>query len=199
MRRVVPLAVLLLGLVLSRPAFAQGVFFSTEAVLKEFFASSERVGFVTVHTAEVVAELSRLLGYVPNKSSYTVFVAKTGEHVDGYAVIDEQLGQHLPITLATKLSPEGVVQRVEVMVYRESYGHEVREPRFRQQFTGKSVADPMRLGDDVVAISGATISSRSMAIAVRRAAALVSVMPKPKERAKGAGGAGAAVHATVGD
>ena len=54
------------------------------------------------------------------------------------------------------------------MVYRERYGDEVRDPRFRQQFVGKTAADPLRPGEEVVAVSGATISSRAMALGVRR-------------------------------
>ena len=68
------------------------------------------------------------------KNSYTLYIAKTGEHVDGYAILDEENGQHLPISFAVKLSPSGAVEAAGVMVYRERYGDEVRDPRFRQQF-----------------------------------------------------------------
>jgi hypothetical protein len=49
----------------------------------------------------------------------------------------------------------------------------VRDPRFRQQFVGKSAADPLRPGEEIVAVSGATISSRAMAVGVRRALILL--------------------------
>lgn len=158
------------------PARAEDTYFTPKTLLADFFKSSERVTFVKLDTAAAKAELSALLGYVPPKASYAVFVARTGDKIDGYAVIDEELGQHLPITFGVKISPAGTLERMEVLVYREAYGAEIREARFRDQLTGKTIEDKLRLGDDVVAISGATISSKSMTLGVRRALALVSIV-----------------------
>ncbi len=158
----------------SLPAEAAGTFFTTPQVLKEFFPKSQRVSYrkVKLGLAELAAVQGRL-GYKPTKPEYVIFVATTGEHVDGYAVIDEELGQHEQITFAVKLSPEGVVERHEVMVYREKYGEEITDARFRRQFQGKTAKDPVRAGVDVDVVTGATISSRSMAIGVRRALVLL--------------------------
>jgi len=88
-------------------------------------------------------------------------------------VIDDEKGQHQPITFGIKLDATGRVQRTEVMVYREGYGEEIREARFKKQYRGKGPGDGLRFGSDIVAISGATISSRSMTVAVARAVKLV--------------------------
>jgi Na+-translocating ferredoxin:NAD+ oxidoreductase subunit G len=169
-------AAALVTLALARPASAQGVYFTTESVLKELFATSERVRFVEVVTESHKAALLARLGYVPVRAKYAVFIGQTGDTIDGYAVIDEERGQHLPITFAVKVDSAGKVERTEVMVYREGYGHEIRERRFQRQFVGKVAADRLVPGDDVVAISGATISSASMAVAVRRATMLVDIV-----------------------
>lgn len=158
-----------------QPAQADDVYWTTKSLLKEFFRDSERVSYVKVKTAAAKSALEDRLGYVPKKATYIVFVAKTGEAVDGYAVIDEEMGQHEPITFGVKLDASGAVERLEVMVYREGYGDEIREGRFRRQFEKKGAGDAIRFGEDVVAISGATISSKSMAIGVRRAVALTDV------------------------
>ena len=158
----------------SLPARAAGNFFTTPQVLKEFFPQSQRVTYrkVKLGAAEQAALQARL-GYKPAKPEYVFFVATTGEHVDGYALIDEELGQHEQITFAVKLSPEGTVERHEVMVYREAYGQEISDARFRRQFQGKTVKDPVRAGTDIDVVTGATISSRSMAVGVRRALILL--------------------------
>ncbi|HYO58105.1 FMN-binding protein [Archangium sp.] len=163
-----------LWIVVSLPARAAGTFFTTPQVLKEFFPKSQRVSYrkVKLGPTELAAVQGRL-GYKPAKSEYVIFVATTGAHVDGYALIDEELGQHEQITFAVKLSPEGVVERHEVMVYRESYGEEITDARFRRQFQGKTAKDPVRAGVDIDVVTGATISSRSMAIGVRRALVLL--------------------------
>lgn len=152
---------------------AQATYFTPRALLAEFFPKSQLVTYQKFElSAAQRSRVEGLLGYVLKKTSYTLYIAKTGEHVDGYAILDEENGQHLPISFAVKLSPSGAVERQEVMVYRERYGDEVRDPRFRQQFVGKTAADPLRPGEEVIAVSGATISSRAMALGVRRALVL---------------------------
>jgi hypothetical protein len=156
------------------PARAETTYFTTRAVLGEFFPKSERVTYRTFALdGSTRARLRQRLGYVPAKDSYTIFVATTRGKVDGYAIVDDERGLHQPITFATKLSARGVVERLEIMVYREPRGEEVRDCRFRKQFEGKTAQDPLRLDRDIDAVSGATVSSASLATGVRRAAVLV--------------------------
>lgn len=178
------LAVALLGAALPLSAQAAATYFTTQQVLREFFPKSEKVSYrkLKLEPAEV-AVLQERLGYRPARPEYVVFVATTGEHVDGYAIIDDEKGQHELITFAVKLSATGVVERQEVMVYRESYGEEITDPRFRKQFVGKTAKDPVRAGQDIDVVTGATISSRSMAIGVRRALILVEELVLKKDRA----------------
>ena len=173
--RILPALALVAALVAPSAAQAEDVYWNTKTLLKDFFKTSERVSYVKVETAAAKAELKSVLGYLPKKKAYVVFVAKTKGKIDGYAIIDEEMGQHQPITFGVKVDAKGQVQRLEVMVYREGYGDEIRENRFRRQFVGKSAQDAIRFGDDVSAISGATISSKAMAVGVRRAVALTSV------------------------
>ena len=173
---------LLLGLAVSVMAYApsaeaDSTFFTKRSMLTSFFPKSDKVSFKKFEPNKQQRQtLKRQLGYELSKSSYYFFVATTnsaaGPVVDGYAFIDDEMGQHRPITFAVKLSPEGVVLREEVMVYRESRGDEIRSPRFSKQFQGKTVRDSMRPNKDIDSVSGATISSRAITIGVRRALVL---------------------------
>ncbi|MBI5610934.1 MAG: FMN-binding protein [Deltaproteobacteria bacterium] len=149
-------------------------------LLKDFFAKSERVTFAKLTlTAAQQQALRKRLGYDVSPQ-WTVYYGKTGARIDGVAILDNELGQHQPITFGVLIGPDGTLQRIEVMVYREAYGAEVQQARFRSQFVGKTAADPLRHGTDIVAIAGATISSRSMANGARRAMALADeVLFKP--------------------
>ena len=148
--------------------------YSTRGGLAEFFPQSEHVGYRTFALDKSIrARLAQRLGYAPVRDKYTIFVATTHGKIDGYAVVDDEQGLHQPITFATRLSPRGSVERVEIMVYREPRGDEVRDPRFRKQFQGKTSQDPLRLNQDIDAVSGATVSSASLAVGVRRATILV--------------------------
>jgi len=153
---------------------AEASYYTTRAVLAELFPASERVTYQTFTLAPAArARLTQRLGYVPARDRYTIFVATTRGKVDGYAVIDDEQGLHQPITFATRLSPRGTVERVEIMVYREPRGDEVRDVRFRRQFEGKTSQAPLRLGADIDAVSGATVSSASLATGVHRATILI--------------------------
>ena len=161
------------------PAHAE-VFWDKPTLLKDFFAKSERVTVAKLALSAGQQQAARKRLGIDVPAQWTVYYGKTGERIDGVAVIDNELGQHEPITFAVLLGVDGALKRLEVMVYREAYGSEVREDRFRKQFVGKTAADPLRHGTDIVAIAGATISSKSMANGARRVMVLADeVLLKP--------------------
>lgn len=177
------------GLFAPAPARAQTVYWTPRDLLAEFFPSSEKVTYRQYDLppgSPERAAIEQRLGAPLARSRYTIYVASTGPRVDGYALFDDEPGQHLPISFAVKLSPSGLCERHEVVAYREARGDEVKDTRFRAQFVGKSVRDPLRAGDDVVAVSGATISSRAMATGVRRALVLLDSLVLGAQRAASA-------------
>ncbi len=97
-----------------------------------------------------------------------------GANALGYVLIDDQLGQHEPITYALAFDAEGTVLLHDVLVYREAFGEGIRDPRFRNQFVGKRHGDGFALGRDIKIVSGATVSSKAMAVGVRRGAAIMA-------------------------
>jgi len=96
----------------------------------------------------------------------------------GWFIMDEVVGKHEFITFAVGLTAGGAVKQVEIMEYRESYGGEVRDAKWRGQFVGKTAKDPLRLDQDIKNISGATLSSRHVTEGVRRALALYDIALK---------------------
>ncbi len=91
-----------------------------------------------------------------------------GDKLVGYFIIDEVYGKHEYITYAVALEADGRVRQIEVLVYRESYGYEIRNPAWRAQFIGKKFGDPVTLDNDIKNISGATMSCRHVAEGVKR-------------------------------
>ena len=86
----------------------------------------------------------------------------------GWLFIDRVTGKHELITYALALDAAGTVRGLEVLDYRETYGGEIRNPAWRQQFVGKRSGSVVRLGSDIRNISGATLSSRHITDGVRR-------------------------------
>jgi Na+-transporting NADH:ubiquinone oxidoreductase subunit NqrC len=82
--------------------------------------------------------------------------------------VDEVIGKHEFITYALALANSGAVKGVEILTYRETYGHEVKLPKWRAQFLGKTVAAPVKIDSDIRNISGATLSCVHVTEGVRR-------------------------------
>ena len=168
---------LTVGVVLSfglpLPARAEA-FFTLRELLATHFKSSARVSYVQVRpSAEQRQHVERRLGRALSKRDYTFYVATTGSRVDGYALFDEERGQHELISFGTFFDPEGRVTGVEVLAYREPYGDGIRAERFRKQFVGRRANSGFSPERDIDAISGASISSRSMCAGVERASVLL--------------------------
>ncbi len=95
-----------------------------------------------------------------------------------WLIIDQVLGKHEFITYAVALSAAGAVRGVEIMEYRETYGGEIRDRQWREQFAGRTVAAPLKLDQDVRNISGATLSCRHVAAGIKRLLATHEIVLK---------------------
>src|SRR6185436_5607616 len=74
----------------------------------------------------------------------------------------------------TRVDTVKVLKDVDVLVYREPQGGEVAYEPWRKQFRGKTAEAPLVVGKDIKNISGATISSHSVTLGVRRTLAELS-------------------------
>ncbi|QQR80804.1 MAG: FMN-binding protein [Deltaproteobacteria bacterium] len=155
---------------------AQTINIKPADVLKTIFQSSQEI-VSEKHTLSADQKLILLksLGTPVTKDEWTFYVAKTAGQVDGYAMIDHELGKMEPITFMTAFNKDGSVKAVEILVYREPYGSEVHEKKFVKQYEGKKNTDVLRVGQDIQNMTGATISSRSVTIGVKRDLAIWNI------------------------
>ncbi len=58
------------------------------------------------------------------------------------------------------------IESVDLISYVGERGSEISQEEFREQFVGKGAGDPFQVGDDIDAVTGATISSKSMTTAI---------------------------------
>lgn len=122
------------------------------------------------------SRVERLLGTAVREETYPSWIAERAGLAMAHAVLLNVVGKEQPITFLVVVGADGAVRGFEVLIYRESEGSEIRSGRFIRQFVGKTLAAPLKLGRDIEAISGATLSSRSTAYAVRKTLALVDVV-----------------------
>jgi Na+-translocating ferredoxin:NAD+ oxidoreductase subunit G len=138
-------------------------------LLGDFFKTSKKISYKKVALSDAeAADIAKKLGVSSIKKDWSVYIAESGDKRDGYAIKDDEIGLHDPIDFAVRFDTSGVVSRVDILVYREAYGGEVRSERFLRQFVGKKAGDPILAGKDIDIISGATYSSKSMAVGVKR-------------------------------
>ena len=106
---------------------------------------------------------------------WTVRIARRGDTTLGVVVADAVIGKFELISYAVGIDTEGAIRQIEILSYRESHGGEIRLPAWRRQFVGKTQAAPLRVGDDIANISGATLSCTHVTEGVRRIVAVVAL------------------------
>ncbi len=77
----------------------------------------------------------------------------------GWFIVDQIIGKHEFIDMAVALTSSGKVKGIEILEYRESYGHEIINPKWLAQFFGKGPGQRLEIDKDIRNISGATLSS----------------------------------------
>jgi FMN-binding domain len=150
------------------------VFLSEEEAVKLMFPRSERIkkDLLRVPTDKKIA-IEERIGWKFPEDAFEVYIGETGTQVDGYALVQNTIGKHKPMTYMVGVDAHGRVSNVELLVFREARGSEVRTKRFNAQYEGKTVLDPVRINKDIINISGATMSVRSMSAGVKRVLVLI--------------------------
>lgn len=69
-----------------------------------------------------------------------------------------------------------IVSKVKILVYREDHGGEVGSKRWLKQFRGKTANQELTYQKDIAAISGATISAKSMTNEVNKLLKTINIL-----------------------
>ena len=139
--------------------------------------SFERLEFPVTDAAK--AAVAKAMGDAPAsmwEDHWVAFRAHASDTVVGYALLVEEIGKHRPIDFVVGLRPDGTVEDVAVMAYREAYGGEIASRRFLAQYRGKGPQAGLRPYRDVQNVAGATLSVEAASRAVRKAQAIAAVL-----------------------
>ncbi len=156
------------------------VYLTPGRAIEEIFDGAVRADTVTARiTPEERDALRGELGFAPPSDSVTVFVPRNdrGEPL-GFAVVAEEVGKYRPITFMVGTDTTLEVRDVEVLVYRESRGGEIRHTRFLRQYRGKTPDSSIRTGVDIVNVAGATLSVSALDRGVKRVLATLAILKK---------------------
>lgn len=128
-------------------------------------------------TPEQRKAIQRASGVSVRTPKVTVWEARdrAGQRL-GWVYLDQVLGKHEFIIYAVAIDGSGAVKGIEILDYRETYGGEIRNPRWRAQFAGKRLGAELKLDKDIKNISGATLSCRHVTDGVKRLLATHAVL-----------------------
>lgn len=89
----------------------------------------------------------------------------------GYAALGSAPGYAGPIEMLVAVAPDGHIIGTQVVAERESPGffRLVRRSDLVTEYNGRSVTTPLQIGQDLDAVTGATVSAEGVAAAVRAA------------------------------
>jgi Na+-translocating ferredoxin:NAD+ oxidoreductase RnfG subunit len=160
------------------PASVCAATFSTaDEVAHRTFKSASAFTDVLVSPSPEDAIALAAPGGVPKSGPLRTIEARQGDAVLGRVIVDSVLGKFEQIDYAVALDAAGKVLAIEILTYREGHGAEVRLPAWRNQFVGKTAADPVRIGADIANISGATLSCTHITDGVHRLVAWAAKHP----------------------
>lgn len=166
---------------LSTNSFAK-VLLTHEQALKEMFPEADEIIEETkVASSDEIALMKERMGgrlvlyqkgskkkELAAKNEFTFYFGINNGEKTGVAIMDSQPGKWGPVNYIIAQDMEGKVQNMAVMVMYEKRGRPIARRSFLKQFFGKGSTDQLKINKDIRAVSGATISSRSAAFAVKK-------------------------------
>jgi len=133
------------------------------AALRAVFPEAERFTSRDLLLGDAeAARLERLARARVSERLVTFYAAWKGEALLGHAVIHSHVVRTKRETFAMAFEPDGRIRRIVVVSFLEP--EEYKPPdRWLAQLQGKGERDRLAVGDDVAAITGATLTTRGIA------------------------------------
>lgn len=144
-----------------------------------FAKADEFVAAPVTLTPEQMDRIQKESGVKVRSPQQQVWLARAKGELLGWFILDQVIGKHEYITYAAGINPDGTFRQLQIIEYREAYGYQVRELKWRDQFVGKTATDELELGKDIRNISGATLSCRHMTEGVKRLLVTAQVALRP--------------------
>jgi Na+-translocating ferredoxin:NAD+ oxidoreductase RnfG subunit len=145
-----------------------------EAMISKEIKSVFNVETYTKQSLNISTEINKTL---PIKITETNFLKiLNNEKVIGYYYLGKAFGKADYFDFLVIFDSDLMISKVKVLVYREDHGGEVGSKRWLKQFIGKSTNDNLKYQQDIVGISGATISVKSMTYEVNKLLKTVNIL-----------------------
>lgn len=152
------------GMLLPMSSTQATTFLSVEQARKILWADTPMEPLSVTLTKEQMKSIKKAAKVRVRYAKMRVWKSKDG----GLFILDHIIGKHENIDVAVALNNNGEVKGIEILTYRETYGDEIRNDKWRAQFHGRDHSEHLKLDQQIKNISGATLSCRHITDGINR-------------------------------
>ena len=156
----ISLSLSVLGMSVTVPAFAGGVYQEPADFIKQVFDNKPPKAKVLWLNEELKAQIVDILSHKYKGLRIRYWQDDTGNSKRTVWILDE-IGKEKMITTGIVIN-NGKIELVKILVFRESRGWEVRHDFFTDQFQQATLKADNQLSKTIDNISGATLSVRAV-------------------------------------
>lgn len=154
---------------------------STDNIPERILQKIERAVKETYIVEDFKLEAINIEPALDNKTPVAVsgehfFSLKAKNDLIGYLYLGEAPSKKNVFDYIVLFEPDWTIKKAKILIYREDYGRQVGSQRWLVQFIGLTPQSTITYGEDVDAISGATISAKSMTNAVSQVLESVNIL-----------------------
>ena len=151
------------------------VFMKRDEALRVAFPEADTIEKKEVFlTEEQSREIETLSKSKLDSKLYIIYEGKKGNELLGYAIIDTHTLRTKTETVMFVVNPDGTLRQAEILAFFEPPEY-MPGNNWISLFYGKDADDSLRSGKDIPNITGATITSNSLAQTMRRILSVVKV------------------------
>ena len=150
------ITIFLIFVLLTLNVSAKGVYMEPEVFLEKTFVNNVPKSKTLWIKKDLKAEINNIMGH-----DLGVIRLRYWDSDNKTAWILEEIGRDKPITVGLVIS-ERKIEQVNVLIFRESRGWEVKYPFFTDQFKQAKLTSNKELDRNIDGISGATLSVNAL-------------------------------------
>lgn len=151
----------------------------TEALIEKEIKTVFNLVKYSKQPISVSSEVNKTLPIKIDETNF--FKIKNEEKITGYYYLGQAFGKADYFDFIVIFDKDLIVSKVKVLVYREDHGSEVGSKRWLNQFNGKKTTENLTYQKDIAAISGATISAKSITNEVNKLLKTVTILHNKKQ------------------
>ncbi|MBE9490813.1 MAG: FMN-binding protein [Bacteroidetes bacterium] len=130
----------------------------------------------TLNVIDIPIDIIKILP--PTFNTKRLYQINENDTLLGYAYIAKAASKADDFDYLVLFDKDLIILKSKVLIYREDYGGEIGSKRWLKQFIGKTENDALVYGDNIAAISGATISVKAMTSAINTLLSSIKILHK---------------------